>query len=930
MARSFSTEDARRMLDRQAQLLKRIDGLSDARRRAQADVSREAGAVSGSRVIAGAIMDELRSGRLRSPDDLNARNLAAALYKYQALAPVLHRLAALRAECEASTADHARALRSGASALRWLFTGRQGKDAAAAAYEALSALPWADWSAAVDDAASAVQAIGQTPANEAFAAFEAYPPGYGDALAQCAPAALSAEKPVDDIAALVRQTLSLYERYDKAAAEGKALLTAWEKQARDAVLRLMGASLLQKLRELDIEAVARQRSGLRVKTLKDAGYLTVGDVYSAAPSQLAAINGISADGAEQIKAVVDQMAERMQSGLKLRLTADDRSPEATVLVSVLHACRRAGDLLDWGNENLAPARRRAYASVRTLSTLKNNLSWMLSDASDRERWAAAFRRLSDERRGDIPRLIDEYCAGCQAAQRLDAPAAWAEFTQNPIAFFNTLEALAPGVLGNDDALYGLPEALAREIQSEEIRPDGLNVTLRRYQEWGVKYALHQGRSLLGDEMGLGKTVQALAAMVTLRNTGATHFLVVCPAGVLPNWCKEIEKKSDLRPVRIHGASRREALATWLKLGGVAVTTYETTHLIDLPDEFRYELLVVDEAHYIKNAETRRSRGVRALMAQAARLLFMTGTALENHVGEMIALIELLQPSVAGKARDIAFMASAPEFRREVAPVYYRRRREDVLTELPDKIENKEFCDLLPEEAKRYEQAVLARNIADIRRVSWTCDDLSQSSKARRMLEIIADAEEDGRKVLVFTFYRETLRKISAFLGDRCSPPIHGGVSVQRRQEIIDQFEAMPPGSVLLSQIQAGGTGLNIQAASVVIICEPQLKPSVENQAISRAYRMGQARNVLVYRLLAANTIDERLDEMLEQKQAVFDAFADRSAAAEATPLEEREIDEQTLGRLIDAEVDRIKALNGGAPLLPEGRQALNPPPQPEP
>ena len=140
--------------------------------------------------------------------------------------------------------------------------------------------------------------------------------------------------------------------------------------------------------------------------------------------------------------------------------------------------------------------------------------------------------------------------------------------------------------------------------------------------------------------------------------------------------------------------------------------------------------------------------------------------------------------------------------------------------------------------------------------------------------------------------------------------------VERRQQIIDEFEAMPAGSVLPAQIGAGGTGLNIQAASVVILCEPQLKPSTENQAIARAHRMGQSRTVLVYRLIAADTIDERIQDMLREKQAIFDAFADKSAAADATSREESQIDDKTLGKLILDEIDRINAKNGKAAPVP--------------
>ena len=122
----------------------------------------------------------------------------------------------------------------------------------------------------------------------------------------------------------------------------------------------------------------------------------------------------------------------------------------------------------------------------------------------------------------------------------------------------------------------------------------------------------------------------------------------------------------------------------------------------------------------------------------------------------------------------------------------------------------------------------------------------------------------------------------------------------RRQEIIDDFDNAPAGKVLISQIIAGGTGLNIQSASVVIFCEPQLKPSIENQAIARAYRMGQARNVLVYRLLCENTIDERITEMLAEKQAIFNAFADKSVAGDNV-----EVDVKSLGNIIKEEIDRI-------------------------
>ena len=135
-------------------------------------------------------------------------------------------------------------------------------------------------------------------------------------------------------------------------------------------------------------------------------------------------------------------------------------------------------------------------------------------------------------------------------------------------------------------------------------------------------------------------------MVSLRNTGATHFIVICPASVIVNWCREIQKFSKLRVIAVHGLSRESALKDWQRTGGVAVTTYETTAYFKFPDNFTYSLLVVDEAHYIKNPSTNRSKNTKAIAEHAERLLFMTGTALENKVDEMINLIKLLQPSIA--------------------------------------------------------------------------------------------------------------------------------------------------------------------------------------------------------------------------------------------------------------------------------------------
>ena len=259
---------------------------------------------------------------------------------------------------------------------------------------------------------------------------------------------------------------------------------------------------------------------------------------------------------------------------------------------------------------------------------------------------------------------------------------------------------------------------------------------------------------------------------------------------------------------------------------------------------------------------------------------MSGTPLENRVEEMCFLVSCLQPEIGKTLERVKFVSTAEQFRQQLAPVYLRRTRDDVLQELPDLIEKEQWCDLGDQEKNTYREAVLSENFMAIRQVSWQVEDLKASSKAKRLLELCDQAKEQGRKVIVFSFFRSTLRKVTELLGERCMEPITGSISPQRRQEIVDEFAKAQDGAVLVSQVQAGGTGLNIQSASVIIFCEPQIKPSIENQAISRAYRMGQVQDVLVYRLLAEDTIDEQIMELLKGKQLQFDSFADESVVGE--------------------------------------------------
>lgn len=700
-----------------------------------------------------------------------------------------------------------------------------------------------------------------------------------------------------------KRLLQIHHDTLKMLREGEASENEYREKVKAAADAIVAQGVLNVLKEAPVEELGRSKRGLRVKALREHGYNTVADVAAASVHSLASVYGISEDTAYSIKGIANGMAAEARKGVKISLSSDNRTKEATALILALFQYRRSMPVADKCHALLTANVKKIKYAEEDLNAVRGSVKWLFSSKAKKQKAIEAFEMLSALQGGDYGRQAEELFAELDAIERSRSGDAWQAFAENPIRFTNDLEDIDPSVLGNDDSVYGLPEDLAREIQEECFFPEGLLCDLRKYQMWGVKYALHQERILLGDEMGLGKTVQAIATMVSLRNTGGTHFMVVCPASVLANWCREIRKMSLLSVTKIHGTGRKSAFEAWLRTGGVAVTTYETTAYLALPFDFKFKMLVVDEAHYIKNPEARRSENVRNISLHAERLMFMTGTALENKVDEMINLIRILQPNVARQVQGLAFMSAAPQFRMAVAPVYYRRKREDVLTELPDLIESEEWCAMGYEEEMAYEQAVMSKNFAEARRVSWNVDDIRASSKAARLVELVNEAASEGRKVIVFSFFLDTIRKVSMLLGSRCIGPINGSVAPQRRQEIIDEFDNAPAGSVLVAQIQSGGTGLNIQSASVVIICEPQFKPSIENQAIARAHRMGQHRDVLVYRLLCENTVDEKMLELLATKQAEFDAFADKSAAAMQTP----ELDDRSFGEIIKEEIDRINA-----------------------
>ncbi len=711
-----------------------------------------------------------------------------------------------------------------------------------------------------------------------------------------------------------RKEIQAFRRQCLHVQQELASLAAQAGSARQQVVRqvriLQQALARETLDAIPVEELNRQKSGLRIRNLEEAGYDTVGAVRKASMKQLEAVPGISAEGAGSLKETAARIEDEICRQTRIRINADQKTPEQTQLLQALYVCRRMQSVSRQAGSLHTQLRASLQQWAAAMEPAENSLGWLFlsSDRKQAAQQAAAdFVRFLQGPQG---RTFTELQKQAGQSVRLSDAEVWQDYSQHAAEVLSLLAALVPGCLAEEEENHGLPEELAGQVQAQELQTEGLKCTLRPYQKWGVKYILKQEKVLLGDEMGLGKTVEAIAAMVCLHNAGRTHFLVVCPASVLTNWCRETEKMSTLTAMPLHGDAREENLARWLQQGGVAVTTYESTGMFQLEEGFKIGMLVVDEAHYIKNAKAQRTQRVQELCTHTDRILFMTGTALENNVEEMVSLIRYLRPEIAGTVRGVKYLAAAPEFRKRIAGVYYRRRREDVLSELPDLIETPLWVSLGKEEKKIYITSVLKQKYTETRRVSWNVGNLDESAKAQALLKIIEDAEEDKRKILVFSFFLDTLAKIAAYLGSRCVGVINGSVPPQKRQELVDQFQNAPAGAVLAAQITAGGTGLNIQSASVVVICEPQFKPSSENQAISRAYRMGQTRNVEVFHLLAEHTVDERLMQVLEEKQKAFDAFADRSEAAE----QGKGIDSQSFKQIVREEKKRIESEQADVPV----------------
>ncbi|MEU7323175.1 DEAD/DEAH box helicase [Streptomyces griseoviridis] len=641
--------------------------------------------------------------------------------------------------------------------------------------------------------------------------------------------------------------------------------------------------------ELESIPVARLKDvtegRLRLAALEAAGLTTVRAVHRAERFALRQIPGVGAQTADQALAAAGQIARAVEETVSVRIDVDHPEPRTTALVVALHRLVEAG-----------PELRRAVDTARRVEHALGELLPTVRPATGRLRLALAGprrRAAALEAGGELRALIadaDTRGVGLLLAQAttdlLRDPVseieAWVDFELRSAEYYSQLvETGAPP--GEEQAADGfLPSDVVERVRAQPLDDTHRRVSLRGYQSFGARFALAQRRVVLGDEMGLGKTVQAIAALAHLAAQGHSHFLVVCPAGVLINWTREIRSRSTLRALPVHGPERQDAHAEWRERGGVALTTFDVLHTLPAPEEGAAPaMLVVDEAHYVKNPETRRARSVAEWAAACEHVLFLTGTPMENRVGEFRSLVRMVRPELAPEIRDSDGAAGPQVFRRTVAPAYLRRNQRDVLTELPALLQVDEWAELSPADLDAYRAAVAAGNFMAMRRAAYA--DPEHSAKLGRLRELVEEAGGNGLKTVVFSYFRDVLGAVEQALPQPVFGPLSGGVPVARRQRLVDDFTHAEGPAVLLAQIEAGGVGLNLQAASVVVLCEPQVKPTLEHQAVARAHRMGQVRPVQVHRLLATDSVDARLLRILENKTRLFDAYARRSDTADATP-----------------------------------------------
>jgi non-specific serine/threonine protein kinase len=500
------------------------------------------------------------------------------------------------------------------------------------------------------------------------------------------------------------------------------------------------------------------------------------------------------------------------------------------------------------------------------------------------------------------------------------------------------------------------EAVLARLRSPETRletaPPELKAQLRPYQQTGYAWLRFVTRLGLGgclaDDMGLGKTVQVISLLLDLKREKATKAsLLVVPASLIANWKAEIAKFAPSLTFAV--AHPSEANLRGREIGpadadrvDLVITTYGMLVRTAWIKKYPWRLAILDEAQAIKNSGTKQTRAVKELRAGAR--IAMTGTPVENRLSDLWSLFDFLNPGLLGTPKEFSsfvkrLSASEPPsfepLRNLVRPYILRRLKTDkrVIADLPDKTELKTYCSLSKHQAALYQAAVddLERELesadgiqrrgivlTQLMRLKQICNhpaqatgtgdyDVERSGKFRRLAELAEEIASRQEKVLVFTQFREISEPLAGFLAGLFGRPglvLHGGTNVKKRQEFVDLFqrEDGPPFFVL--SLKAGGTGLNLTAASHVIHFDRWWNPAIENQATDRAFRIGQKKNVLVHKFICRGTVEERIDEMIAQKTLVAGEAIGGNESGEVLLTE---MDNDSLLRFVKLDLRQVTA-----------------------
>ena len=487
------------------------------------------------------------------------------------------------------------------------------------------------------------------------------------------------------------------------------------------------------------------------------------------------------------------------------------------------------------------------------------------------------------------------------------------------------------------------DSLIRPELLERIEGNaGLLTELRPYQKVGVQW-LSILRSLplgacLADDMGLGKTIQVLAIlnMILKERQKGTDLLIV-PASLVENWHSEIRRFAPKLKVLIAHPSRIPSEKLQLlpnrlisKYDAV-ITTYGMSWRTAWIGKYHWRNLIIDEAQYIKNPNTRQTRAVKAINAHWR--LALTGTPVENRLGDLWSIFDFINPGLLGSANNFnrlcGSMARAlndgekdayKPLQKLIRPYILQRKKTDkkIITDLPDKNEINTYCLLSKRQAVLYESSVAELNFAInnvpldkrgiivlqfLMRFKQICNHPSQwlgdgsfkasdSGKFSRLKEICKSIAAVEEKVLIFTQFRQMIDPIASFLADifgRNGLVLHGATAVKKRPELVRSFQEDASIPFMVISLRAGGTGLNLTAASHVIHFDRWWNPAVENQATDRAYRIGQKKNVLVHKFICSGTLEERIDDLINEKQALSDRILNKGVESSFMKMSNDEI-----------------------------------------